>query len=389
MLNCRLRFLLFSNAATRRACARGGRRGQSIGAGAVLTATARGRAIIEPMPANDRMPCLWSRRSLLVALTVGSMTALSGCSVQLEDDAPRTPDLPPRQPMPDERALLTARRDAVRLRDLAAGLGGSSTPMTAVLAAVHGLQADVLESVLRSGGVPPAEIAATPTTTTTTTAAPTTTTTADGAATAGSAATSPAQGASGVSELVTAEGEALSAQALSDLAGISAERTALLGSMTAQRGAAVRLLGGRLPSAGTLTSPTGEPAAALLEAIRSAAYGFEVVAAQTDVSHRKAAAETLGMLRARSSELRLLAGSAATPIPLGYALPFPVSTPSAALRLATHLMTALRESVASQLPAATGDAAGLTGTVHLLTDVCVHAVTWRVPLTAFPGLSVT
>jgi Domain of unknown function (DUF4439) len=261
--------------------------------------------------------------------------------------------------MRDEQALLTAHRDAVRLRDLAARLAGSSTPMTELLATVHGLQADVFESVLRSGGVPAAEITATPT---------------------------PAQTSPGVGELVTAEGEALSAQALSDLAGISPERIALFGSMTAQRAAAVRLLGGRLPSAGTLTAPTGELAAALLEAIRSAVYGFEVVVTQTDVSHRKAAAETLGALRTHSSELRLLAGSAATPIPLGYALPFPVSTAAAALRLATHLMTALRESIASQLPAVTGDAAGLTGTVDLLTDVCVHAVTWRVPLTAFPGL---
>jgi len=381
MLNCRLRFLLFSNAATRRACARGGRRGQSIGASAVLTATARGRAIIEPMPANDRMPCLWSRRSLLVALTVGSMTALSGCSVQLEDDAPRTPDLPPRQPMPDEQALLTARRDAVRLRDLAAGLGGAATPTTALLAAVHGVQADVLESVLRSGGVPPAEIADTPTTT------PPPTATAGG--TAGGAATAPAQTTSGVGELIAAEGEALSAQALLVLAGISTERVALFGSMTAQRAAAVRLLGGRLPAAGPLTAPTGELAAALLEALRSAVYGFEVVVTQTDVSHRRAAGQTLGALRTRSVELQLLAGPAAPPIPLGYALPFPVSTPAAALRLATHLMTALGASIASQLPAVTGDAEGLTGMVQLLTDVCVHAVTWRVPLTAFPGLSDT
>src|SRR5665647_3549498 len=179
MLNCRLRFLLFSNAATRRACARGGRRGQSIGANAVLTATAPGRAIIEPMPANDRMPCLWSRRSLLVALTVGSMTALSGCRVRLEGDAPRTPTPPARQPMRDEQALLTARRDAVRLRDLAAGLGGAATPTTELLATVHGLQADVFESVLRSGGVPPAEIIT---------------------------ATAPAQGASGVADLIAAEG---------------------------------------------------------------------------------------------------------------------------------------------------------------------------------------
>ncbi|MBE3076168.1 MAG: hypothetical protein IMZ75_14710, partial [Actinobacteria bacterium] len=67
----------------------------------------------------------------------------------------------------------------------------------------------------------------------------------------------------------------------------------------------------------------------------------------------------------------------------------PVSTPAAALRLATHLMTALGEVIASQLPAVTGDPAGLTGTVHLLTDVCVDAVTWQVPLTAFPGLTYT
>ena len=387
MLTCRLRFLLFSNAATRRACAHGGRRGQSIGANAVLTATSRGRAIIEPMPANDRMPCLWSRRSLLVALTVGSMTALSGCRVRLEGDAPRTPTPPARQPMPDEQALLTARRDAVRLRDLAAGLGGAATPTTELLATVHGLQADVFESVLRSGGVPPAEIAGTPTTT----PPPTATTTAGGTAdaAAGGTATAPAQAASGVGELIAAEGEALSAQALSDLAGISTERVALFGSMTAQRAAAVRLLGGRLPAAGPLTAPTGEPAAALLEALRSAVYGFEVVASQTDVSHSRAAGQTLGALRTRSAELQLLAGPAAPPIPLGYALPFPVSTPAAALRLATHLMTALRASIASQLPVVTGDAEGLTGTVQLLTDVCVRAVTWRVPLTAFPGLSET
>jgi len=283
--------------------------------------------------------------------------------------------------MPDEQALLTARRDAVKLRDLAAGLAGSSTPMTEPLATVHGLQADVFESVLRSGGVPPAEIAGTPTTT------PPPTATAGGAS--GRAATAPGQGASGVGELIAAEGEALSAQALSDLAGISTERVALFGSMTAQRAAAVRLLGGRLPSAGTLTAPTGELAAALLEAIRSAVYGFEVVVTQTDVSHRRAGDQTLGALRTRSAELQLLAGPAAPPIPLGYTLPFPVSTPAAALRLATHLMTVLRASIASQLPAVTGDADGLTGTVQLLTDVCVHAVTWRVPLTAFPGLSDT
>jgi len=174
--------------------------------------------------------------------------------------------------------------------------------------------------------------------------------------------------------------------------------------MAAQRAAAVRLLGGRLPSAdtpagstaggnpphpigGTLIGPTGEVAADQLAAIRSAVYGFEVVVAQTDPSHRTAAVTTLGALRASSSELQRLAGKAAKPIALGYALPFPVATPASALRLATHVMTALRAAIASQLPAVAGDAEGLTGTVQVLTDVCVDAVTWRVPLTAFPGLT--
>ena len=374
----------------------------------MLAATDPGHAIIESMPANDRMPCVWSRRSLLVALTVGSVTALTGCRVRLEDDAPRILNLPTRQPIADEQALLLARRDALRLRDLAAGLGPSSNALTELLATVHGLQAQVFESVLRSGGVPPAVITAgptavTPTATATATATTLATATTGSTTTAGGAPSAPAP-PSGISELVAAEAEGVAAGALSDLAGISRDRVALLATMAAQRAAAVRLLGGRLPSAdtpagstgggnpprpigGTLIGPTGEVAAAQLEAIRSAVYGFEVVVAQTDPSHRTAAVKTLGALRANTSQLQQLAGSAAKPITLGYALPFPVATPSSALRLATHVMTALRTAIASQLPAVTGDADGLTGTVQVLTDVCVDAVTWRVPLTAFPGLT--
>ena len=331
--------------------------------------------MIEPMPANDPVPCLWSRRLLLTALMVGSATVMSGCRVRLEDDAPRIPGLPARQPIPDEQALLLARHDALRLQALAAGLGASSTALTELLATLHGRQAGVFGSVLRSGGVPQGEISATPRPTATTTT--------------GGAVSVPVPTPSGVSELTAAEAEGTDAQALSDLAEISRDRVALFGSMAAQRGSAVRLLGGRLPSTGAPTGPTGVVAAAQLEAVRSAVYGFEVVVAQIDASHRMAAARTLGMVRAASAELQLLAGSAAKPIPLGYALPFPVSTPAAALRLATHLMTALGEVIASQLPAVSGDPADLTGTVHLLTDVCVDAVTWQVPLTAFPGLTYT
>ncbi len=294
--------------------------------------------------------------------------------------------------MPDEPALLQARLDALRLRELASGLGSSSTALTRRLATLHGLQVNVLESVLRSGGVPPAEIAAAVTgqpssSSTTSTASPTAMATATATATDDDTASPTTSVSPGVTELIRAEAEGLTTQALSDLAKISEGRVALFGSMTAQRAAAVRLLGGRLPPAGTSAGPTGEPAIVQLEAIRSAVYGFEVVVAHTDPSRRAAAATTLGMLRSRSAELEVLLGPAAGPTPLGYALPFPVTTPASALRLATHVMTALRQSVAGQLPALSSQAPGLTGTVSLLADVVFHAVTWRVPLTAFPGLT--
>jgi hypothetical protein len=350
----------------------------------VLAATDRGHAIIESMPANDRMPSAWSRRSLLVALTVGFVTALSGCRVRLEDDAPRILSLPTRRPMADEHALRLARWGAVRLRGLAAGLGPSSTALTELLATTHGQQVDVLGSVLAAGGVPLAEITAAPTAKaprsppTSMTSSP---------ATAGGTAAPSSPLPSGISELVAAEAEAVAADPLSNLSGISRDWVALLASMTAQHAAAVRLLGGPLPPARSLTGPTGEVAAIQLEAIRSAVYAFEVIVAQTDARHRRAAAMSLAALRTISSELLLLAGPAAKPIILGYALPFPVATDASALRLATQVMTALRDAIASQIPSLAGDQAGLEGTVRLLTDVCVQAVTWRVPLTAFPGLS--
>jgi hypothetical protein len=361
--------------------------------GAVVAATDPRRAIIESMPANDRMPSAWSRRSLLVAMTVGLAGVLSGCRVRLEDDAPRIPGLPTRQPMTDEPALLLARREAVRLGELAAGQGHTATGLTDLLATVHARQADVLETVLRAGGVPTADITAAPRATATETATGTATAGSGSRATTGSTASggetasAPSPVPSGVSELVAAEAEGMAARALSDLAGVSRDQVALLAAMTAQRAAAVRLLGGRLPPARSLTGPTGEIASAQLEAIRSAVYAFEVIVAQSDVSHRRAAARTLAALRASSAELRLLAGSAGKPTTLGYALPFPVATPAQALKLATDVMTALRAAIASQIPALAGDEAGLEGTVRLLAEVCVHAVTWRVPLTAFPGLS--
>ena len=52
------------------------------------------------------MPETPSRRLLLTGALTGGLVALTGCGVRLEDDAPRIPFVPTREPMPGESALL-------------------------------------------------------------------------------------------------------------------------------------------------------------------------------------------------------------------------------------------------------------------------------------------
>ena len=129
------------------------------GAGALRAMIWRMRGVEGvPTPPAPR----WSRRTLLAVAGLGAAGALTGCRVRLEDDAPRVPLLPTRQPIPDEGALLRALADARDLRAGAAALGGARTATPARLAAVHARQVAVLEQVLRSARVPQSSYAATP-----------------------------------------------------------------------------------------------------------------------------------------------------------------------------------------------------------------------------------
>ena len=109
-------------------------------------------------------------------------------------------------------------------------------------------------------------------------------------------------------------------------------------------------------------------------------YGFEVVAAQSTGARRTRALETLDALR----RLDLAVSGATTSTPGGWALPFPVTTPAAAQRLATHLLgTAVDATVEVAGAAPDGpaldDAARWSGRVQSL------AVDWGMPLAPFPG----
>jgi Domain of unknown function (DUF4439) len=314
------------------------------------------------MPANACMPRLWSRRGLLIALAAGSVTMLSACRVQLDENAPHIPLVPTRAPMEDEKPLLEVLGRTRSLQSLARALGEAPTSIVARLGTVHATQVAVITRLLRDGGVPQSLIGGSPAT------GPT------------GSLTHPVLSAATLS---AAESESVSYVALAD---ISSAHVALIGSMLAQRIASVTLLGG----AATPAPPPGfssPEAVQLLEATRAAVYGFEVVAAQIDSTGRALAMSTLLSLRTRTSELQALVGSSGPPPPLGYELPFPVADPDSARRLAQHLLEALLTRQAAALVPAAGEAAALTTLVHWLGATESTASQWGASLAAFPGLT--
>ena len=315
------------------------------------------------MSANDRMPSLWSRRRLLVALAAGSVTALSGCRVQLEEGAPRVPLVATRVPMKDEKTLLAVLDRTRSLVSLAKAVVGGPMPLTSQLSAVHATQIAVITRLLRDGSVPPSlvEVSATPQPSPTTSP---------------SALSSP-------TELSNAEIGSVKDVFLADL---SIAHVALIGSLLAQRTAAATLLGGAVAPVGP-SDLDGADGLALLEAVRGAVYGFEVVTTHIGSTGRAPAMRTLLALRTRASELEALVGSSAPPPPLGYKLPFPVSDKDSSRRLALHLLEALLTRMAAALEQAAGSAKTLDTLVRWMGETEFMASRWGAPLAAFPGLT--
>jgi hypothetical protein len=310
----------------------------------------------------------WGRRKVLTLAGVGAASVLAGCRVRLEDDAPRVPLLPTREPVADEPLLLQTLTECRALQARAAALGGARTASAARLAVVHGRQVDVLEQVLRDARVPESAYAATP--------APTS----SAVPSAGSPPT-PSR-----ARLAAQEALAVQPAALVALAAASARHLPLLSALTVQRAVATTFLRGpvRWPSS------TAAPVAAapeLLTAVRSAVYGFEVVAAQSNGAARARAVGVLATLRPHAEQLEVLAGPRAAAPPLGYDLPFPVTTPAAATRLARSLLRALLLSVGSAFEAGAEDVSALTGLLRWGAEIQTQALAWGAAPTAFPGLA--
>jgi hypothetical protein len=173
--------------------------------------------------------------------------------------------------------------------------------------------------------------------------------------------------------------------ALTALAGASAAHLPLLSALTVQRAAAVGLLGGSVRWPSSPVAPAAA-AAALLPPARAAVYGFEVVAAQSAGAARARAVGVLSTLRGMTEELEALSRGDVPP-PLGYDLPFAVTTPAAAARLARTLLPQLLLSLGSAFAAGAGDRPGLTGLLRWAAQTQSQALAWGTAPTAFPGLA--
>ncbi|GAB2758467.1 hypothetical protein GCM10027039_17740 [Terrabacter koreensis] len=272
----------------------------------------------------------------------------------LRPDVPSPPAPPPtRRPAADERLLLAAVADLDRIvaaegQVLSARSGDA---LVRRLRAVSREQLRVLRGRLTNAGVPTSVIDTRP---------------------SGSTTEAPLRTRSALAEVLATP---VPGQ-WTALTTATADARGLLAAAYAQRLAAAVLLGHPVDT--TTTPSPARPA--VVARTQPLVYAFEVVAAQSTGSQRRRAEATLADL----NRLELAVSGAASSTPPGWALPFPVTTPVDARRLAT---TVLRSAVDGATTAA-GDrptAASIEDVARWSANVQAIAVDWDVPLTAFPG----
>jgi len=325
-----------------------------------------------------------ARRTLLSAAAGAVVLPAGACSIRLEDDAPRVPFVPTRTPVPAEAELVALTRDTLALADAAAALPGA---LAADLATVHRRQYSVLRTTLVRRQVPasdldapPAGPSASPTASASASASGSASPTATASPTAPASRSAPATGRGAL-----AADEAAAAAAAGTFAGVEVDLRATIAALHAQRYAAATLLAGRAPTV-PLDAVAGPEVVALASLTSGATFFMEVVAARSEGRQRARAAATLAALEDLRADQ--VAGGAVPDDALGHPLPFPVSSPADAARLAREALTTLRAGSGQHLEAVVTDhgAAGLSALTRWLGTVEVEVHRWGVDLVPFPGL---
>ena len=327
-----------------------------------------------PGSREDGQPALLTRRLVVLGGGAAALTALAGCGLRLDLPAP-PPPVPTRKPAPDERFLLDVIKELRTLVRAAGTLAprGEARGVVRETVAAQRRQIMVLTGRLTNAGVPTAEIAAAT------------------APTAGSTGSTPTPSVPTATTAGSPDvaGVRSAADLASVLAAIAPDRwTALAATTQGTRDLVLAAWSSRLASAALLgaeVDPTATPSAArprIIDRTSPLVYGFEVAAAQSTGARRTRALRALDALR----RLDLAVAGSTTSTPGGWALPFPVTTPADAQRLATHL---LDTAVDATVDVAGGhpDGPALDDTARWSGRVQSLATEWGMPLAAFPGTS--
>ncbi|MGN6753206.1 MAG: hypothetical protein ACTHJJ_11715 [Intrasporangium sp.] len=303
-----------------------------------------------------------SRRAVLAGL-VASGGLLAGCGLRLDLPQP-PPPVPTRESVPDEHLLVGFVHDVrglLALGELLSKADRAGAPVGDALRLLRE-QDTVLTGRLTNEGVPTSVIDA-----------------AQGPATSGatSAAPGPASGPAAFGRVLVA----VPSGRWESIASASANNRTVLLSATSARLAVAAGLGTTVP-----LSRTGPQTlhTALVEHTAPLVYGFEVVAAQSVDAARKAALGTLDAVRRLLADLGPeLPGGA---LPGGWQLPYPVTTPEAAARLAKDLLAHAIDATTTLLQTSV-TAAGLAEVATWSARVQALGPAHGIPLMAFPGTS--
>jgi Domain of unknown function (DUF4439) len=144
----------------------------------------------------------------------------------------------------------------------------------------------------------------------------------------------------------------------------------------------------RLPLQGQRPATATEALQACVAAEHVAVWAYGIVGAHLEPELRPEARATWDSHRARRDRVGLLLHDRDAPVPASepaYALPFPVSDPAAARRLAAEVENRLAGTYADLVMAADGDVRLLAA--QALQEAAVRAVRWGGTPEAFPGIA--
>ena len=323
------------------------------------------------------------RRLFLVGGAAAALALLADGGLRVDLPQPAPPP-PTRRKAPDEDLLLDVVGDLQVLVDgetaVLAGSGASATVRR--LRTVQREQLRVLRGRLTNAGVPTAVIAdAIATARAGSPASGSKPTSATGTPTP--ASTTTATATRSTSPRIRTKAQL--AAALDSLEAADWERVARATPPTRELVAAaygVRLAGAVLLGRDVDFGAPSPARSAIVARTQPLVYAFEVAAAQSRGDTQSRAADTLAELGRLGVSLSSPTGSE----PSGWALPFPVTTPAEARRLATDVMqTAVHAATDAAGPSPTG--ASLEDVGRWSGHVQALATRWGVPLTAFPGAS--